>query len=93
MEIKDLLTFVSNVDTAFRYINAINGVRLCQFVLIGITVYTISPSNSESWEGLQEILKNSYAEKRTLGFHVYILFKVRQNKMENDPNGFRKSRR
>lgn len=60
---KDLLTFVSNVDTAFRLIYPSNEERLCQFVLTGITGDIISHSNLESWEELKEFLKNTRAER------------------------------
>jgi len=42
----------------------------------------ISHRNLERLAGLKEFLQNTYLEKRTLDFHVSLLFKARQGKGE-----------
>jgi hypothetical protein len=83
---KEVLTFVSNVDTAFRCINPSNEDRLYQFVLTRISGEprtAILHRNLESWEELKEFLRNTYTEKRTLDFHANQLFKARQERAES----------
>jgi hypothetical protein len=83
---KDVLTFVSNVDIAFRCINPSNEDRLYQFVLTRISGEprtAISHRNLENWEELKKFLRNMYIEQRRLDFHVNQLFRARQNKTEN----------
>jgi hypothetical protein len=68
---KELLTFVSNIDTAFRCINPNNEERLHQFVLTRITGDTrtaISHSNLESWEELKRISQKYMCRKENVRF-------------------------
>jgi hypothetical protein len=83
---KEVLTFISNVDTAFSRVSLENRGRLYQFVLTKISGEprtAISHRNLESWEELKEFLRNTYIEKRTLDFHANQLFKDTQSKSEN----------
>jgi hypothetical protein len=83
---KEILTFVSNVDTAFSCIKPEDRNRLYQFVLTKVSGEprtAISHRNLETWEELKEFLKNTYIEKRTLDFHANQLFRAKQNKAEN----------
>jgi hypothetical protein len=83
---KDILVFISNVDTAFDVINPIYKDRLYKFVLTKISGEprtAIAHRHSESWDELKEFLQNTYIEKRTLDFHANQLFKAKQQKSEN----------
>jgi hypothetical protein len=83
---KDILTFVSNVDTAFDCVRPEDNNRLYQFILTKISGEprtAISHRNLENWEELKEFLKNTYIEKGTLDFYANQLFKARQNKSES----------
>jgi hypothetical protein len=83
---KEILTFVSNVDTAFSCVRPRDENRLYQFILTKISGEpraAISHRNLEDWDELKEFLKNTYVEKRTLDFHANQLFKARQSKTEN----------
>jgi hypothetical protein len=83
---REVLTFVSNVETAFGCINPENKGRLYQFILTKISGEprtAIAHRNLESWEELREFLKNTYTEKRTLDYHASQLFKAKQGKVEN----------
>jgi hypothetical protein len=83
---REVLTFVSNVDTAFGCINPENKGRLYQFILTKISGEprtAISHRNLENWEELKEFLRNTYIEKRTLDFHANQLFTAKQSKSEN----------
>lgn len=83
---KEILTFVSNVDTAFNCVRPEDKNRLCQFILTKISGEprtAIAHRNLESWDELKEFLKNTYIEKRTLDFHANQLFWARQHKSEN----------
>jgi hypothetical protein len=74
---KEILTFVSNVDTAFSCKKPEDRNRLYQFVLTKISGEprtAISHRNLENWGELKEFLKNTYIEKRTLDFHANQLF-------------------
>jgi hypothetical protein len=82
----EVLTFVSNVDTAFSCVSPENRRRLYQFILTKISGEprtAISHRNLEKWGELKEFLRNTYIEKRTLDFHANQLFKAKQNKSEN----------
>jgi hypothetical protein len=79
---KEVLTFVSNVDTALSCINPENKSRLYQFILTKISG-AISHRNLENWEELKEFLRNTYIENRTLDFHATQLFRAKQTKSEN----------
>jgi hypothetical protein len=82
---KEILTFISNVDTAFRAVHP-NQDRLYQFVLTKISGEprtSIEHRNLDNWEELKEFLRNMYIEKRTLDFHANQLFKAKQHKVEN----------
>jgi hypothetical protein len=83
---KEVLAFVSNVDTAFRVIHPNHEDRLYQFVLTKISSEprtAIAHRNLESWNELKEFLRNTYIEKRTLDFYANQLFKAKQQKVEN----------
>jgi hypothetical protein len=83
---REVLTFVSNVDTAFSCVSPENRGRLYKFVLTKISDEhrtAISYRNLENWEELKEFLRNTYVEKRTLDFHANQLFKAKQNKSES----------
>lgn len=83
---REVLTFVSNVETAFSCINPANKGRLYQFILTKISGeprIAISHNNLENWEELKKFLKNTYTEKRTLDFHANQLFWAKQNKSES----------
>jgi hypothetical protein len=82
---REVLTFVSNVDTAFSCVSPEDRSRLYQFMLTKISGEprtAITQRNLENWEELKEFLRNTYIEKRTLDFHANQLFKARQNKSE-----------
>jgi hypothetical protein len=75
---KEVLTFVSNVDTAFSCINPKNKGRLYQFILTKISGEprtAISHRNLENWEELKEFLRNTLL--RTLDFHAIQLFRAK----------------
>jgi hypothetical protein len=83
---REVLTFVSNVDTAFSCVSPENRGRLYQFMLTNIRGEprtAISHRNLENWEELKEFLRNTYIEIRTLDFHANQLFKAKQNKSES----------
>lgn len=83
---REVLTFISNVDTAFEVINPNHKDRLYKFVLTRISGEprtAISHRNLDNWEELKEFLQNTYIEKRTLDYHANRLFKERQGKTEN----------
>jgi hypothetical protein len=92
---REVLTFVSNVDTAFSCVSPGNRGRLYRFMLTKISGEprtAISHRNLENWEELKEFLRNTYIEKRTLYFHANQLFKAKQNKSESVSDGFKESR-
>jgi transposase InsO family protein len=83
---KEVLAFISNVDTAFEVINPDNAGTLYKFVLTRISGeprVAITHRNLENWEDLRTFLKNTYTEKRTLDFHATQLFGARQGKSES----------
>jgi hypothetical protein len=60
---REVLTFVSKVDTAFGCINPENRDRFYQFVLkkvIGGPRTAISNRNLENWEDLKKFLRSMY---------------------------------
>jgi hypothetical protein len=60
---KEVLAFISNVDTAFEVIDPENSAVLYKFVLTRISGeprVAISHRNFESWEELRTFLKNTY---------------------------------
>jgi hypothetical protein len=66
---KEVLAFISNVDTAFEVINPDNSEFLYKFVLTRISGeprVAITHRNLENWEDLRTFLKNMYTEKRTV---------------------------
>jgi hypothetical protein len=68
---KELLAFISIVDTAFEVVNPDYSGRLYEFVLTRISGeqrIAITHRHLESWIELREFLKNTYIEKRTLDF-------------------------
>jgi hypothetical protein len=83
---KEVLTFVSKVETAFSRVNPGNRRRLYQFVLTKISGELrteISHRHLENWEELKEFIRNTYAERRTLDFHANQLFNAKQSKSES----------
>jgi hypothetical protein len=83
---KEVLTFISNVDTAFEVINPEQGNRLYKFVITRISGEprtAIAHRNLDNWAEVKEFLKNTYIEKRTLDFHATQLFRAKQAKSEN----------
>lgn len=83
---KEVLTFISNVNTAFEAVNPDHRDRLYKFVLTRISGEprtAIAHRNLENWTDLREFLRNTYIEKRTLDFHANQLFKARQGKSDS----------
>ena len=83
---REILAFISNVDTAFEVINPDNSDVLYKFVLTRISGeprVAITHRNLENWEDLRAFLKNTYTEKRTLDFHATQLFGAKQGKNES----------
>jgi hypothetical protein len=85
---REVLAFISNVDTVFEVINPEN---LHVYVLYK-SVFTrisgeprvaITHKNLENWDVLRKFLKNTYAEKRTLDFHATRIFRDRRGKNES----------
>jgi hypothetical protein len=83
---REILTFISNVNTAFEVINPIHEDRLYKFILTRISGeprIAIAHRNLDKWTELREFLRNTYIEKRTLDFHANQLFKAKQGRSEN----------
>ncbi|XP_033607712.1 uncharacterized protein LOC111865382 [Cryptotermes secundus] len=83
---RDILTFISNVNTVFEVINPIHAERLYKFILTQISGEprtVIARRNLENWGEMEEFLRSTYVEKRTLDFHANKLFRARQEKSEN----------
>jgi len=83
---REVLAFISNVDTAFAVIKPENSHVLYKFVLTRINGeprVAITHKNLENWDDLRTFLKNTYTEKRTLHFHATRLFEARQGKNES----------
>lgn len=60
---KEVLAFISNVDTAFEVVNPDHGSRLYKFVLTKISGEprtAIAQRHLENWVELKEFLKNTY---------------------------------
>ena len=84
-EKRDLLTFIANVHTAFKVIDPRNEGTLFTLVLTRISVEprtTIAHKNFENSEELQEFLKNTNTEKKSLDYHANQLFSTKQNKAQ-----------
>jgi hypothetical protein len=67
-ERKEMLAFISNVDTAFEGINPDNADILYKFVLTRISGEprtAITHRNLESWADRREFLRSTCTEKRT----------------------------
>ena len=85
-ERKEVLAFISNVDTAFEVINSDNSDVLYKFVLTRISGearIAMTHRNIENWEELRVFLKNTHTEKRTLDNHATQLFGARQGKNDS----------
>ena len=85
-ERKEVLAFISNVDTAFEAINPDSSDVLYKFVLTRISGeprVAITHRNIENWEELRVFLKNTYTEKRTLDYHATQLFGAKQGKNDS----------
>ena len=83
---KEVMAFISNVDTAFKVINPDYSDILHKFVLTRISgkpQVPITHRNLENWKDLRTFLKNTYTEKRTLDFHATQLFGAKQGKNES----------
>jgi hypothetical protein len=83
---KEVLAFISNVDTAFEIVKPDHRGRLYKFVLTRISGEprtAITHRHLENWIELREFLKNTYIEKRTLDFHANTLFKAKQEKTDS----------
>jgi hypothetical protein len=83
---REVVTFISNVDTAFEVVNPDHQGRLYKFVLTRISGEprtAIAHRHLDNWIELREFLRNTYIEKRTLDFHATQLFKARQGKSDN----------
>jgi hypothetical protein len=92
---REVLTFISNVDTAFEVRDPENSDVLYKFVLTRISGeprVAISHRNLENWEELRTFLKNTYTEKRTFDFHATQLFGARQGKNDNISDWIQKLR-
>jgi hypothetical protein len=90
---KELLAFISNVDTAFEVVNPNYSGRLYNFVLTRISEeprIAITHRHLKSWTELKEFLKNTYIEKQTLDFHTNTLYKAKQEKTESVSNWIQK---
>ena len=83
---REVLAFISNVDTAFEVIDPEQTDILYRFVLTRISGEprtAITHRNLENWEELRAFLKNTYTEKRTLDYHATQLFGARQGKNDS----------
>ena len=83
---REVLAFISNVDTAFEVIDPEQTDILYRFVLTRISGEprtAITHRNLENWEELTAFLKNTYTEKRTLDYHATQLFGARQGKNDS----------
>jgi hypothetical protein len=78
---RELLAFISNLDTAFEVINPDNVDFLYQFVLMRISgepQVAVTHRNLKNWGDLKAFLRNTYTE--TLDFHATQLFWAKQGK-------------
>jgi hypothetical protein len=85
-EKREVLAFIANVTTAFEVIDPTNEGTLFKFVLTRISGEprtAIAHRNLETWEELNEFLKNTYTVKRTLDYHANQLFSTEQSKGES----------
>ncbi|PSN52276.1 hypothetical protein C0J52_08311 [Blattella germanica] len=83
---RELLTFISNVDTAFDAVHPDKRDRLFQFVvtkLSGEPRLAIIHRNLDNWEEVKTYLKNAYTERRTLDYHAKELFQAKQARGES----------
>jgi hypothetical protein len=83
---REVLAFISNMDTAFEVTDPENSGVLYKFVLKRISGeprVAISHRNLENWEELRTYLKNTYTEKRALDYHATQLSGARQGKNDN----------
>ena len=82
-EKRDVLAFITKIDTAFRVTDPRNEGTLFKFMLTRISVEprtVIEHRNLEKWEELKDFLKNTYTEKRTLDYRANQLFSIQQIK-------------
>jgi hypothetical protein len=83
---REVITFISNVNTAFEVINPNHADRLYKFLLTkigGEPRIAIAHRNLDKWEELREFFRNTYVERCTLDFHANQLFRAKQEKTEN----------
>jgi hypothetical protein len=83
---KEVMAFISNVDTAFEVIHPDNSNVLYKFLLTRISGeprVAITHRNLEIWEDLRVFLKNTYTEKRTRHYHAPQLFGAKQGKYDS----------
>jgi len=81
-----VLAFTSNVDTPCEVIDPEYSRVLYKSVFTRISAEprnAVTHKNLKNWDNLRTFLKNTYTEKRTLGFHATRLFKARQSKKES----------
>jgi len=93
---REVLAFISNVDTVFEVINPENSDVLYKFVLTKISGeprVAITHRNLENWDDLKTFLKNTYTEKRKLDFHAMQLFGARHGKNESVSEWIKKIQR
>jgi hypothetical protein len=70
---REVLTFISNIDTAFKVINRDHGGRLYKFLLTRISGeprIAIAHRNLDNWTEVKEFLRNTY-RKVHLGFSCH----------------------
>jgi hypothetical protein len=83
---REVLAFIANVDTAFEVTDPRSADTLYKFMLTRISGEprtAIAHRNLGKWEELEEFLKNTYNEKRTLDYHANQLFSAKQSKSGN----------
>jgi hypothetical protein len=83
---REVLLFVSSLDTAFEVIKPELQCRFYKFVLTRISdepSTAIAHQNLGSWAEVKECLRNTYIEKRTFDLHATQLFKAKQEKLES----------
>jgi hypothetical protein len=82
----EVLTFISNVNTAFEVIKPNHKYRLYESVLTRISGEERTATSRlylDSWAELRELFRSTYIEKRTLYFHANQLFKASRGKSDS----------
>ena len=89
---REVLAFISNVDTAFEVINPENSDVLYKVVFTRISGeprVAKTQRNLENWDNLRTFFKNTYTEKRTLEFHANGYLGLDRAKMKAIPSGIK----